>query len=463
MKNKFILCSVGASLAFSCGLIAQNEAPAKPAKPPVQKDKNAEWFTNALKGKTSTPAPSKVLTAEEVTNTLPQLLASYKKAAITQGWDKQLMKNPPVFDGKGRPKVSAAILEQDGKKMPYTIIVRGEKPKNGYPLFISMHGGGKYHGEEKVGPHGWSVNSREWQTQMHFALKGIYKPAGVYFIPRMADDNLGRWWHAFNIKIFKTMISRAVLFNEVDPNRIYMMGISQGGYGSCHLGPFMADHLAAVGPMAGGMMTVTENLRNLPFRSDIGENDTAYNRIKLAKELHAKLDEHKAKDPKGFVNELAIQKGRGHGIDYSKNPVWLAKHTRNPYPEKILWRCHQKQGLYADSFYWLSLSSTPEKGEYSITATINKKSNSVEITATEIIPPADKEKESTKKPLKSSDIIVHLNDKMLDLNKVVTIKLNGKTSFKGKVERNLSTMMQNLAKRKDINYAFPASIILKAK
>jgi len=181
--------------------------------------------------------------------------------------------------------------------------------------------------------------------------------------------------------------------------------------------------------MAGGMMTVTENLRNLPFRSDIGEKDTMYDRIKLANELHTQLDKLKSKDPEGYKNVLAIQKGRGHGIDYSKSPTWLAEHTRNPYPEKIVWRCFQKDGIYRDHFYWLSLSQTPTEGEFEIIATLDKGSNKVVISAEEVVTVQyKKEKKSTRKPLEAAHVIVHLNDEMLDLDKEVIIELNGNTN-----------------------------------
>jgi poly(3-hydroxybutyrate) depolymerase len=79
----------------------------------------------------------------------------------------------------------------------------------------------------------------------------VDKPAGLYLLPRMAAGRMGRWWHKHNIDIFTRMIRHAILFNEVDPNRVYIMGISQGGYGSCHLAPFLADLFAGAGPMDG--------------------------------------------------------------------------------------------------------------------------------------------------------------------------------------------------------------------
>lgn len=425
----------------------------------VAKPSTITWLDSALAGKEAPlPAEAAPLKAADVKAVQNELWQAYTEAAKRAGWDKQLLPVPQtlekMIEGGKKPKLQADELQSGDKTMPYLFMAKGEKPASGWPMFICLHGGGQHKVDSA---HGWNVNSREWQAQMNLTAS-VYQPAGLYFIPRMADDRLGRWWHKHNIDIFTRMIRHAVLFNDVDPNRIYIMGISQGGYGSCHLAPFMADLFAGAGPMAGGMMTVTENLRNLPFRSDIGEHDTMYKRITLAKELHNAIDAHKAKDPKGYKNLLAIQKGKGHGIDYSQSPTWLAGHSRTPHPERVVWRCHNKDGIYRDSFYWISLSKVPEKGEFDIVASLEKAGNSVSLTAYELISAEEKDKEATRKPLTSSDITVHLNDDMLDLDKEVTVLLNGKQVFKGMVKRSRNTILQNIAKRGDINYAFPAEV-----
>ncbi|MBK1830217.1 hypothetical protein JIN77_05750 [Verrucomicrobiaceae bacterium R5-34] len=445
------------SLISACSLLCMAVVQAEPAP----QASVPAWLDASLAGKTTTlPADAPALSAAEVEAVQAELWQAYSASAKRAGWDKHLLPVPKTLEqlaAKGEKlELKGGQLKADGHVMPYVFMAKGEKPATGWPMFICLHGGGQHKVDTA---HGWSVNSREWQAQMRLT-RGVYQPAGLYFIPRMADDRLGRWWHKHNIDIFTRVIRDAVLFNDVDPNKIYIMGISQGGYGTCHLAPFMADQFAAAGSMAGGMMTVTENLRNLPFRSDIGENDTMYKRIKLAKKLHATIDAHKAADPQGYVNQLAIQKGRGHGIDYQHSPAWLAQHRRQPYPEKIVWRCYEKAKVYRDSFYWLGLTQTPELGEFVITASADKTKNLITITAEEVIPPKEKGGEPTRKALQSSKIIVNLNDQLVDLDQVVTIMLNGKQVFKGKLPRSRNTMLKNLAQRGDPNYAFPAQVVV---
>lgn len=442
-----------ALIGLSCGL----------AKEETKTD-TAAWLDAALAGKEAAiPAEVTPLKAADVAAEQTKLWQEYKAAAKRAGWDKHLLPVPETIEkltaGGKKPQLKAGKLTSGDKTMPYLFMAKGEKPAAGWPMFICLHGGGQHKVETA---HGWDVNTREWQAQMSLTAR-VYKPDGLYFIPRMADDRLGRWWHQHNIDIFTRMIRDAILFNDVDPNKIYIMGISQGGYGTCHLTPFMADLFAGGGSMAGGMMTVTENLRNVAFRSDIGEKDTMYDRIKYAKQLHAAIDANKAKDPQGYENVLAIQEGRGHGIDYSKSPSWLATHTRNPHPDKIVWRCHEKAGIYRENFYWIGLTETPEQGEFDLTAAADKGENIVTITAEEVIPAKEKGTKATRKPLTSSQIIVNLNDELVDLDQEVTVMLNGKEVFKGKLERSRNTLLKNLVKRGDPNYAFPAQVIVGTK
>ena len=422
-----------------------------------------EWMKAAISESDKPADPSPQLAdAGEVATASSEIWEAYRQAALEAGWDKKILPVPEegidvAIKENRAPKIAAGKFEADGKEMPYVLLRRGEKPEKGWPLFISMHGGGQYGGKEEIGPHGWEVNSSEWQAQMRLTA-GVYKPDGLYLLPRMADDRLGRWWHRHNIEIFEQAIRKAILLREVDPNRVYMMGISQGGYGTCHLTPFFADHLAAGGAMAGGMMTITPNLRNVAFRSDIGEKDTMYDRINLARKLHASLDGLRSKDEGGYLNVLAIQEGRGHGIDYSLSPEWLAKQVPTPHPDRVVWECREKAGLYRRDFYWLSLVKTPEKGHFEIDARLDREANAVTITAIKVEPGAAKEDPETRAPLDADQLRVHLADDMLDLDKEVTVTLNEKEVFKGEVQRSRGNLRESIWERGDPNFAFPVKL-----
>jgi len=402
---------------------------------------------------------------------------AYKQGAIALGWESDLPKLlPPLEEIKKmkpeeRPRLPRCHMESRGKEMPFFLLSKGQRGENGWPAYISLHGGGRCPEPKKMtDPHGWDVNDREWQTQLGL-FQMVFEPDGIYFLPRMADDRDGRWWFNYCQEIYEDLIRRLVLFYDVDPNRVYLMGISEGGYGVYMLAPFMADRFAAVGAMAAGAGGTSENLRDLPFRTDVGENDNQFGRAKMAREFHEKLDKLQKKDPDGYVNHLEAQKGKGHGIDYGQSPKWLQQFTRNPWPEKIVWTVKEMHGRHKHQMYWLGYENAPAaKNEtFRFTAKIDREKNTVYVTAqNEKMVTLDEKDEKGKPkkekkilPFKDNSIDIYLNDTLLNLDKPVTVIYNDKEIFKKKVPRTLENMMQTLDQRGDPNYIFPARIHLE--
>lgn len=156
-------------------------------------------------------------------------------------------------------------------EMPFYYTVTGDKPKNGRSLYISLHGGG---GAPT------SVNDRQWENQ-----KRLYQPAeGVYLAPRAPTDTWNLWHQGHIDRMFDRLIENMIVFEDVDPNRVYLLGYSAGGDGVYQLAPRMADRFAAAAMMAGHPNEASPlGLRNLPFTIHVGDEDSAYNRNKVAR------------------------------------------------------------------------------------------------------------------------------------------------------------------------------------
>lgn len=356
-------------------------------------------------------------------------------------------------------KVSGGNLDLGaGITMPYAVVLRGGKDSPArHPLFIAMHGGGG--NGQQPGPHTWKVNTSEFQTQVQFALR-LYRSHGVYFIPRMADDRLGRWWHKHNQAAFDQVISHGILHWNVDPDRVYLMGISEGGYGTDILAPFMPDRFAAANAMAAGvgLGNPPANLRNLPFRTDIGESDVQFDRFPMARKYHAELERLHQLDPGGYVHSLDPQAGRGHGIDYTKGVPWMMKHARQPWPDKLLWINQTLDGLRRSRFYWLSFPNAPEKGDLRIEASADRKRNTITLDVASLDAAntdgnrthgKDNVAESKRTPLRKTTLDLLLNDALLDLDQPVIVIANGRQVFQGTVARSSEVITTALAERPD--------------
>ena len=409
-----------------------------------------------LAGHTVLAELTKDAAAKSISEKFAALRAAESKSALPKELPAPIQKQ--IADG-GKLTLKAESLDLGGEiKMPFCVLLREEKQTDEKrPLFIAMHGGGKY--DESTGPHASPVNNSEFRAQLSLTVK-VYKPDGVYFVPRMADDRKGRWWHKHNQVAFDKVIDQAILRWNVDPNRIYIMGISEGGYGTDILAPFMADRLAGANAMAGGvgLGNPPANLRNVAFRTDVGEKDNGFDRITFAKAFHAELDRLHALDNDGYVHSLAVQAGRGHGIDYSQGVQWIVKHTRNPWPAKVVWINQLLDGVRRARFYWVSMPEAPENGDIRIDASANRETNTITIDVASLEATntdgnrthgKDNVAESKRTTLGKAKVDLLLNDALLDLDKPVTVIANGKEVFKGAVARSEEVIAAALADRPD--------------
>lgn len=419
------------------------------------------------------------LSQEQVDGLRAELWKAYKQGIVSADSEQgKALGEPPSSmvelikqaEG-GRVGIQARTMPLREFNMPFVLIRREPSgvPESGRPMFICTHGGGGK--GDAAGPHAWNVNTREWQTQTQFAIR-MYKPEGVYFVPRMADDRMGRWRHAHHQDQFELAIRHGILFWGLDPNRVYKLGISQGGFASAILGVFMPDLFAGINPMAGGvgLGNPPENLRNLPCYTSVGEKDTMFKRAPHAIAFHERLDALREQDPEGYENHLDLQPGRGHGIDYRPGAPWVAEHTRDPHPEVVLWTSKELDGRRRDSMYWVELQGDDLKGTIALTARINREANRVDVTAHQLAienaqgdPTQIEEQQAEPTPLTTASVNILLNDKLLDLDRPVVVTCNGKEVFSDLVHRDAGTLLQTLVRRGDPNYAFPVRIPIVMK
>ena len=311
-------------------------------------------------------------------------------------------------------------------QMKFKAITYGEKPSDGRSLYISMHGGGATHKR---------VNDQQWDNQIR-----LYKPQeGVYVAPRAPWDDWNMWFKPGMDEFFEMLIQAAVATMDVNPDKVYLMGYSAGGDGVWRMAPRMADRWAAASMMAGHPGEALQvSLRNTPFMIWMGENDSAYDRNKLAVKHGAIMDSLQQADTEGYIHETHIIKGKGHWMDRVDAAAvpWMAQYKRNPYPNKIVWR---QEEVTRPAFYWLSVPEKECRHKAMVVAEIDK--NVIEISESDY-----------------SRLTIYLNDDMVDLNKPVVVNYKGKKVFKGKLSRTIANMARTLDERGDLRYMFPAMV-----
>lgn len=323
-------------------------------------------------------------------------------------------------------EMEARRLRDGELEMPFFSKSFGEKPADGWSLYISLHGGG---GAPK------QVNDRQWENQ-----KRLYQlEEGIYVAPR-APTNTWNLWHQAHIdRLFDRLIENFMVFEGVNPNRVYLMGYSAGGDGVYQLAPRMADRWAAAAMMAGHPNETSPlGLRNLAFTLHVGGRDAAYNRNKVAADWQTKLAElHKA-DPRGYVHWAKIYPDKGHWMDREDAAAiaWMAKFRRNPLPEKIVWK---QDDVTHRRFYWLAADAANQKDRPQIVATRDGQRILVETQGAEAV-------------------IVCLNDEMLNLDEPVIVTAAGEERFRGRVDRTIQVIADTIAQRGDPDLVFSCEL-----
>ncbi len=356
------------------------------------------------------------------TTALSKDQASRAKELLIAARRKQLMQERAA-------ELKSLGISLGDKKMPFFYKTYGEKPKGGRSLFISMHGGGGAPAR---------VNDQQWNNQ-----KRLYEPTeGVYVAPRAPTDTWNLWHEKHIMPMFDRLIEDMVVLEDVDPNRVYVMGYSAGGDGVYQLAPRMADRWAAAAMMAGHPNDARPlNLRNIAFALYMGGKDGAYKRNQVAAEWAEKLRDLRRADRTGYRYLATIYPEKGHWMereDASSLP-WMMQFTRNPLPTKIVWR---KDGNPQSRFYWLGADVDQWTNGETLTAEISDQT--VSITAADSAEPP-------------KGLGVYLNDDLLDLSQEVVLKGPGGEK-KVTATRTIAVMHESLTHRFDPGSVFSAYV-----
>ncbi len=335
-----------------------------------------------------------------------------------------------MYDAKYSNEWDARLLTNGSHKMKFSYTIFGDMPQGGRSLYISMHGGGNTSEE---------ANTQQWNNQ-----KKLYAPAeGVYLAPKSPTNSWNMWHQEYMDGFLEKLITLAIIKENVNPNKVYIMGYSAGGDGTYQLAPRLAELWAGAAMSAGhpGDAQI-ENLRNVPFGLYMGGKDKPYNRNGLAREWGDKFNQLQQNDAEGYAHDVKIFETCGHWMELkdSVSFSWMAKHKRNATPNKVIWI---QDDVIRDHAYWIEGGVNSNNSGLKIVASYNKAKNSISID------------EATHK-----SVIISLNDEMLKLDKRVKIYLFGKQIFSKKVPRTKKNIDKDVNNMRDEYLVFPSRILV---
>jgi transglutaminase-like putative cysteine protease/predicted esterase len=316
---------------------------------------------------------------------------------------------------------------------PYTVKSIGQRPASGWPLFIAMHGGG---GVPK------RINDSQWQhMQIHY-LDQKSLPGYKYLALRAPNDTWNGFYDDYVPPLVSNLIHQFLLFGDVDPNKVFLMGYSHGGYGAFFIGPkipdrFAAVHSSAAAPTDGAISPRT--LRNTRFTFMVGANDNAYGRRQRCEKFSEAIQKLKQESKDDYPVVFELKKGFGHGGLPDRDKIKeMYPFTRNPVPRHSTW---DLTDAVITHFFWLSVPE-PAKGK-SLDAAI--KNNTVQITTGQV---------------KQFDLL--LDNRLVAFDKPLRVTVDGNTQVL-QLRPRIATLCQSLLERGDPELAFACRVTLQAQ
>jgi predicted esterase len=290
------------------------------------------------------------------------------------------------------------------------------------------------------------------------------------WVPRLEDRyilacptiSMGAWWTRFGEDLTLAVLGNVSDEYHVDPERIFLTGMSNGGIGTWIIGMHHADLFAGIAPMASGlddvMFPFVENLANTPVYVIHGAEDQVMP-VQLSRDL---------------VKEL-----QRLGISYQyREHQWTHPHAgghffpRQELPALITWFDQQrhsslprKMAMVRDATHlmpmgWARIDITEQIAAFSENL-IDKRDRffaekiyaalQAEIIGSNVI---------AVRAVRVKRFTLFLNEELVDFSKSIVVKVNGVHSFGGMVKPSIATLLQGAKQRSDFHNLYPAKLTI---
>ena len=255
----------------------------------------------------------------------------------------------------------------------------------------------------------------------------------------LPEDDIGEIFDAF----FRDLFSRF----HVDPDRVYVSGLSQTGFWAWYLGAFRADRFAGIAPMSAVTWEVdgvATNLTTLPvyvLHGDADKTCPVGQPRAFVKRLEAARIDVKYKEIAGAGHEYSVWSNLPEGLG------WLASKPRAHVPAHVVKAVRSEKGPWA---HWIRIDAVEGAADgQAATAPVARVEGRIEGNRVEV----------TSERVKA--LTVCLSSERLDLESPVEVVWNGKTQFKRIVTPSLTTMLSIAGEKVDFAALYEATIALK--
>jgi predicted esterase len=307
---------------------------------------------------------------------------------------------------------------------PYVVRQVGDRPANGWPLVIAMHGGGN---TPKA------VNDSQWKTMQKYYKDQPALGGYQYLALRAPNDTWNGFYDEYVPPLITNLIRQFVVLGDVDPDKVFLIGYSHGGYGAFYIGPKIPDRFAAVHCSAGAPTDGTISplsLRNTRFTFMIGEKDTAYGRRMRCEAFNEEIQKLKTENKDAFPVEMEFKAGYAHsGLPDRDKLKEMYPYTRKVTPRHLTW---DLTDAVISDFFWVSVPA-PSKGQ------------SIDVAI------LDNHARITTKDLK--EFTLGVDSRLVDFSKPLRVTLNGKDTQQS-IRPSFAALCESMLNRGDPELAY---------
>ena len=318
------------------------------------------------------------------------------------------------------------------------------QPAKGYGLVVCLHGAG-FSGEAYL---------ERWQARL-----------GEDYVLACPTAPMGAWFTRSAEELVLATIRSVQRRYHIDPDRIFLTGMSNGGIGAWMIGMHDAPLFAGIAPMASGLdnvlMPFLANLRSTPVYIIHGAKDQV-----MPVELSRTITKELTRLGYPFVyreHDREHPMAGGHYFPREELPelvTWLNAQRRNPLPTTVT---VVRDASHFQPFGWVRIDATDPIAAFSEDL-VGKQDDRIKRREyarldASIVGPNRIEVQADRVQRYS----LFLNEQLIDSSKPLVVLTNGQVSFEGPVTPSLETLLRQARLRQDSRQLFPIHLAIQVR
>ncbi|MEO8339869.1 MAG: hypothetical protein ABI604_09150 [Nitrospirota bacterium] len=318
------------------------------------------------------------------------------------------------------------------------------QPAKNYGLVVCLHGAGFT---------GGSYLER-WQTRL-----------GEDYVVACPTAPMAAWYTRGAEELVLATIRSVQRRYHIDPDRIFLTGMSNGGIGAWVIGMHDAPLFAGIAPMASGLdhvlLPFLANLRSTPIYIIHGAKDQV-----MPVELSRTITEELTRLGYPYVyreHDREHPMAGGHYFPREELPAlvtWLNAQRRNPLPTSVT---VVREASHFQPFGWVRIDATDAIAAFSEDL-VSKRDDLIKHQEyarldVSIVAPNRIEVRTDRVQRYS----LFLNEQLIDASKPLVVLTNGQVSFEGSVTPSLEIVLRQARLRQDSRQLFPIHLTIQVR